>query len=255
MRKKIAVLIVILILSLCWFNHYNSDLKRIIASLEKNGEIGDGQLKYRAYLFGVLPVAEAIFEVKNLEMLQGREVEHLRVRAKSTKLFSKFFDSEAIFDSYVDLESYNPVIFRQEISIPNRQVNKKEVMFDQVNNTMIILGEEDRRKIMPDTQDPLSLTYRLRKMDLNQVNEMQMYLNTNQKNYLFSGKVTKKNISFGNRTYDLVILKAEVKRADKDPRHKSEVITFYLSSKDNIPILTRVFSQGMLIKLKLIEIN
>jgi ribosomal protein L21 len=83
-----------------------------------------------------------------------------------------------------------------------------------------------------------------------------MNINTNQKNYSLKGTVVPKEISSAGRRYKVYLLKAEIKRRDKNnPYHRSKITMVVLRKDRNIPILIKVFASGALINAKLIEVK
>jgi hypothetical protein len=129
----------------------------------------------------------------------------------------------------------------------------KEVYYDQKNGIMTL--NNIRHQIPPHTQDPLSLLFNTMRMDFDKVEEIEMNINTNQKNYILKGIATQEDIIINKKTYRIVLAKAEIKRRDKNPYHKSNISMVLLNEKENIPILIKVFASGILINAKLIDIR
>ncbi len=69
------------------------------------------------------------------------------------------------------------------------------------------------------------------------------------------GKTNQQDITINKKTYRIVLVKAEIKRRDKNPYHKSNISMVLLREKENIPILIKVFASGILINAKLIDIR
>lgn len=252
MRKLLFPFIVI-ILVLVFVAYNNSNPKSIISGLAKKGDIQSGELRYRIYLLGIFPVGEAIFGIEKIEEYQGQRVYHLNATAQSLKIFSKFFSGYAILDSYVDIKQLIPMIFRQKIVISGKQSIDREVIYDQKNGIMSIAGV--KRQILPNTQDPLSAIFNIGHLDFGKVKEIEMNINTNQKNYVLKGTTEQKDISVHKKTYKIILAKAEIKRRDKNPYHKSSITMVLLKEKGNIPILIKVFASGVLINARLIDIK
>jgi hypothetical protein len=250
MRKIITgFLAVILFFTLMGW--YNSSPRVIISRLAHKGQIRCGQLRYKIYLFGFLPVGESVFSSEKIEEYNGQKVYHLSATSNPLKIYAKFFKGYATLDSYVDIGTLNPVLFRQKLFSPGKESADKEVIYNQREATMSLRGVT--RQILPNTQDPLSLIFNIRRMDFSQDRALEMNINTNQKNYGLEGWAEPREISVNNKKYKLVFLTAEIKRRDKNPYHRSKVKIVLLKEETNIPISIRVFASGILINARLIE--
>lgn len=254
MKRVVLLFTFIGLIILLLFFANSGDPRSILIGLAKKGALHPGELRYRIYLLGVLPVGEAVLKKEKTEEYEGRRIYHLSAEAKSLGFFSKLFSGAAVIDSYVDPQKLNPVLFKQKITVAGRQDINKEVIYDQENNTLLLNGV--RRQIMPDTQDPLSAVLNLKQTDFNRLKEFEMNINTNQKNYILEGAVAKEStLSINQKDYKTVLVKACIQRRDKNPYHKSNITMVFLKEKENIPILIKVFASGFLINAKLVNIE
>lgn len=254
--KKNFLVFFIFILALVLVSGYNNNPKIIISRISsmpayKNG-IRCNNLKYRVYLLGIMPIGDAAL-IEKTEEYKGQKVYHLSASAESLKIISKIFSSSAALDSYVDAKKFNPVIFRQKLRVSGKKDTNKEVIYNQQEGVMLIAGV--RRQIFPDTQDPLSAVFNLRRMDFSEKKGFEMNLNANQKNYILKGTASPKDIAINKAVYKTVFLKAEISRHDKNPYHKSKVDMVLMDEKQNIPVLIKVFAGGILINAKLTRIE
>ncbi len=252
MKRLLFILLVIILFSVSVANN-NSNPKNIIMGLTKRGAMQPGDLRYKVYLLGVLPIGEAIFGIERIEEYNGEKVYHLHAVAQSSKAFSKFFSGSALLDSYVNTGQLNPIVFKQKVIISGKKDIDREVTYNQKTGVMSIVGV--KRQILPNTQDPLSAILNIKRMDFNKVKEWEMNINTNQKNYILKGIATQQGIIVNKKTYRIVLAKAQIKRRDKNPYHKSNISMVLLEEKENIPILIKVFASGILINAKLIDIK
>lgn len=252
--KKIFLIIVILIFFCAFFLIRNSDPKVIISKLIRQGDIPEGTvLRYRINVFGLLPAGEAILSIGKIEDFEGKKVYHLTAEAKSLRLYSGFINASAILDSFVDVASLNTMLFKQRLSLKGKEDVYKEVYYNQKEGIMTI--GDVKREILPNTQDPLSAVLNLINYDFEKINKLQMNINTNQKNYMLSGDVKNEEISLNKNKYTLVFAKAEIKRRDKNPYHKSNVTIVMLKEKGNLPVLIKVSASGVMINAHLIEVR
>lgn len=251
--KKFFIFLILIILFLVFVAQYNSNPKIIISELFNKGDIKSGELRYKIYLLGVLPIGDAFLGDEKIEEYKGQKVYHLSATAQSSRIFSRLFSGSAILDSYVDMQQFNPMSFRQRLQVSGKKDIDREIIYDQKQSIMSIGGT--RRQIFPDTQDPLSVVFNLRRMDFDKNKEFEMNINTNQKNYILKGTAEQKELSINKKIYKIVLTKAEIKRRDKNPYHQSTIAMVLLKEKGNIPILIKVFAGGILINAKLVDIE
>jgi hypothetical protein len=112
-----------------------------------------------------------------------------------------------------------------------------------------------RRQILPNTQDPLSALYNLRRIDFNKTGEFKINLNTNQKNYLMAGEVKIRGVMVDREILKLIIAEAEIKRSDGNPHHKSRISIAMLEERQNTPVFIKIFASGAIISAKLVDIE
>lgn len=248
-RTLFIIFIIVFILILVWQNNNNPGI--IIARYMQKKNAGSGELKYRLNFMGIIPVGEAVFAAEKTEDYKGAKVYHLSASARSLKHYSGLFNGYAIIDSYVDARSFNPLLFKQKLKAPGKENPEKEIFYDQVKGIMTLGGIE--RQILPNTQDPLSAVFNLKHMDLSKIKNIEMNINTNQKNYILSGTVKERTITVKKQLCKIAVIETVIRRRDKDPYHKSNVTFVLLEGKENIPVLIRVFSSGALVTAKLID--
>lgn len=241
----------IIILFLVFVSLHNASPSTIIGRLVKNEGIQTRQLRYKIYLFRVFPVGEAVFRNDGVEEHKGEKVYHLSATATSLRFLSVFFNGYAAMDSYIDMQQFNPVLFSQKIVVTDRKYDYKEVSYDQKNHIMSIQGI--RRQIFPNTQDPLSALFNVRRMDFEKTNDFEMDINTNQKNYILKAIAQSKDISVYKKMHKTAFLKADISRRDKNPYRKSKISMVLLEEGGNIPILIDVFTRGLFINARLID--
>lgn len=250
--KKILIAIITLAIACVAIACINSSAGRALNALVRKGNINVSHLRFKVYLFGLLPVGELKLENKGIEEYDAQRVYHLGAEAKTLDYLSPVFKASAMMDSYVAEQGLYPLAFRERMFISGRANAEKEIIYDQKNNYMSIGGI--KRQIPPATQDYLSAIFNLQRADFSQSDEISLTINTNQKNYSFSGRVYPKVFYSNRKGYKVFLINAEVKRKDKNPYHKS-VLSFALleTESGNIPILIKVFAQGAFINIKLVD--
>lgn len=251
MKKALLIFFIIVILFSVFVYYNNSNLKTIISALRNKGDIQSDNLRYRVYLWGILPLGEAVLSNQGIEEYRDEKIYHLSATAQSLPIFSGIFKGYAKLDSYIDINQLNPILFKQKITVMGREEINREIIYDQTNGIMTI--DDTKRQILPDTQDPLSAIFNIRRIDFNKIKDIEMSINTNQKNYLLKSTIGQKDLSINKEIYKLVLARAEIKRRDGNPYHKSDIEMVLLSEKENIPILIKVFASGLSITAKLIN--
>ena len=253
--KKAFLVLAICILAVVFILYRNSDPAFVISQLSKKGQIKMGELKYKIYLFGIMPVGEASFKEVEITDYQGKKVYHLAAEAHSLKFLEKLISGVAVLDSYIDPAQSSPLFLKQRIAISGKLEIVHEISYDQKRNVMTVNGV--KRQILANTQDPLSLMFNLRKANLEIMQKFEFNINTNQKNYIFQGSSQPKDLIVNKQDYKCAFLKANIKRRDKDnPYHQSNVdIVMLKADSENIPVLIKVFASGFLINIRLVEVK
>ncbi|MFA4842484.1 MAG: DUF3108 domain-containing protein [Candidatus Omnitrophota bacterium] len=253
MARKLLLVFVVPVILIAAAIYLNTDPKSVASRLAKTGFSRTDRLTYRMYLFGFIPACEAIFDSPKEEALNGKAVLHLNATVRPLRSLSRLFNGYAILDSYIDAETGDPVIFRQKTVMQGKVVADKEVRYDQKGNFMT-KGDE-KRQILPHTQDPLSLVYNLRKMKFAESGKFDMNINTNQKNYIFEATLTHKGIVIAKAPARLALIKSTIRRRDKNRYHRSQVDLVCLKDKENLPILIKVSASGFYLVAKLVNTN
>jgi len=254
--KKILLTFLLLILIFIAVSLYINRPEAIIANLIKDKNIAEKKLTYIASIFGVLPVARAEFSttfIEDYNGTKGNEVYRLSAQAKNLNIYSKFFQGEAVLDSYVDALTFNPFLFVQKVSMSGKKEAVKEVSYNQLEQIMTLNGE--RRQIPAGTQDPLSAVFNIRRMDFSKVKDFEMNINTNQKNYLLKGVVQLKTLRVGGQKIEVAIVDATIARREKSPYHKSSIRMVLWRDKGNLPVYIKVFASGFLLTNRLVSIK
>lgn len=253
MKKAVLLLLVIagiLTLVAC----RTADPQGALAALSKRGVPlrPGGELHYRLYLFGILPVAEAQLKKPALMEHSGRPVIRLSAAAKALPAYAGLVKASGEFTSLIDPSTHAPLIFTQTVVTSKGRMDK-DVTYDQRQGTMSIAGVE--RQILPNTHDPLSLFFNLARTRLDGRHELEYNINTNQKNYIFAGRVRPRPVNIGGASQPGFVLSADIRRRDKNPYHKSNVRIFFLAGEENIPVIIRVFASGGLVYARLVDIK
>ena len=249
-KKITGVIVLLIILTGIVTYNVNTNIRRAVKAAESCAGINPSVLTYKVFIFGIIPAGTATIKEAE-EPFMGKPSYHVRAEFASADFLNFIFSAKACLDSYLDKKSFNPVVFRQKTSLKGKPDAYKEVIYDQDKLTMTI--DNEVRAILPNTQDPLSAIFNIRRMDFDVVQEYDLNLNTNQKNYMIKGTASK-IMPAGKNAGAVISLSAEIKRRDKNnPYHKSK-LTMYLYRVGNTyyPVLIKVFASGFVITARLI---
>ena len=254
MKKILFGSFLIIFLFLVFFSGYNNNPRIIISRLINTRDIQElTELRYIVYFLGIIPVGEAVFHPARINEFMGKDAYHLRATAETSRFFSRFFSAGTSLDSFVDVHQLNPLLYRLKLTVSGRKDINEEIIYNQKDGFMSVSGV--KRLILPNTQDPLSSMFNIMRMDFEKIKEFQMNINAHKKNYILKGMVQNKDLSINNKLHKTYILKGKVFRQDNNPYHQSSFTIVLLKQNCNIPLLIKVFSGGVLIQVKLVDIR
>ncbi|MFA5145043.1 MAG: DUF3108 domain-containing protein [Candidatus Omnitrophota bacterium] len=250
--RKILLILLLVVITVIFIVRHNNDPKNIISNVILKNKPGARDLAYKVNFLGFLPLGEAAFNREVIEGYRGEKVYHLKVTARTLDFFSALFKGNVILDSYVDINTLNPLLFKQKVVSPGKERADKEVYYDQQKNTVTVDGIS--RISLANTQDPLSAMLNIRRMDFKKTKEFKMNINTNHKNYILKAVAEIKTVVVGGRAFELVFLKGDIRRRDKDnPYHQTKISMVLLKGKENVPILINIFASGIFINVRLVN--
>lgn len=208
-------------------------------------------MMYGISFFGVLPVGKAELVNNGIIDYKGQQVYYLSGQADTAGIISSVFQAHAEAHSYIDKDKLYPVLFKQTLILPDKPKDEKEISYDQDNLMMEIKGV--RRLILANTQDPLSIMFYLSRQRFETGKEFDININTNQRNYRFFLKVLRKEeVTIKGKSTGIWVVKGDIRRRDKSPRHTSMMTLWLLDNPAKTPLLTKVSSSGIFITARLV---
>jgi len=255
-KKKRLIFLCILILLIIHFLYKSvqNSPKEVLKNLLKNEKLEGKNLKFVAKYFGLIPLGEVILKDRGTTDYQGRNVYLLSGEAETHDFFSFFFKAKAKIESFIDKENLHSLLFFQHLETSNKPDEDKKIIYDQKNHIMEFEGV--KRVISPDTQDPLSAIFYMRRQDFEVGKVFDINLNTNQKNYRLLAKIIKRDeFKIDEKKIGIWILKADVRRRDKSPRHSSSFAIWFIDNPSKTPILIKAMTNIGSITARLIKIN
>lgn len=258
MKKIIHYFFVVLILALTLFIYRDFNRNNpvyIIKSLRLQDRLLSEHMKaeFRVF-FAFFPFGSAQIKNEGIEDYRNTKVYHLSAQAQTEGLISRFYSPRFRVDTYVDKEKMHSLKFEQFLDIPDKPVEKKEIIYDQRNNIMELRGE--RRHILPDTQDPLSAIFYIQRQGFSLGKEFDININTNQKNYRLNAKVVKKEeYNIGGKKIGVWVVQADISRRDKNPLHSSAMSLYFLDNPSKTLILIKSVTSIGLVRARLVKIE
>ena len=237
--KIIIISLVVLIVLGFLKSFYDNNPKTILKNISFEDK-EPSKFKFKIYYLGFIPLGEVTFENKGLEQISGESVYHLEALAKPNSILNFFYKVNASAISYAKKDKFLPLKFLHRLEVRDELKEEKVVKYDHKNKIMVFEGE--KRKILDNTYDPLSLLFFLiKKADLGIGKRIDLNINTNQKNYQFIADVIeKKEYVIGIDTFSLWRLDGETKRRGKNIRNSASFSIYLLNSSQKIPLAIRV---------------
>lgn len=252
MKKTALFLFILLIIGGAAAVSLNTSVSRPLARLPAAQGNDFRRLTYRLYLFGLIPVGEASLDNAGIDDFNGRPVIHIVGSGVTAPYLSGLIKGSFSADSYIDSETLYPCLFTQTLKVTGKPDNTRQIAYDQKAGMMTVDGTE--RDVGPGVRDPLSAFYYLTRMDLDEASgTIGMDVNSNQKTYSLGGTVSKALLKVGNAPFDVVTVKADVRRKDKNPYHTSRLTCVLSKRHANAPVLIKVFAGGVLVTAQLTD--
>jgi hypothetical protein len=257
MIKKIVSLLLLFVLIVFIFMQLNkNNPEAIIKSLKLHNALflNANSMKFDINYLDILPLGKTELREWGDTIYKDRLVYHLTAKAKVSKVVSFFFNVSAELSSYIDKEKLYSLRFTQSLIIPDKPKDEKEVVYDQEKNIMELRGV--KRQILPNTQDFLSAFFFIRQQPFELGKEFDLNINTNQKNYRFYAKVVdRKEYNIKGQKIGVWVLKADIRRRDKSPRHSSSAKMWFLDNQTKTPILIKAATNIGSITTRLVSVE
>lgn len=239
-----AMLILILSIKEKILDNPENILKRF--SKEEWAVFSEGkELIFLAKYMNIIPLGKAKIRVDGSTRYMGRDVYKLVAEAQTSGLASIFYKAKARIESYMDKNKLYSLRYIENLILPEKDVETKEIIYDQEN--LIMTRGETRVKILPNTQDPLSAFFYLRAQDLDLNKSFNINTITKEDNYRLGVEVVKK-------IEGVWLLKSTLERQNKT--RSGGVFYIYLSDDQRrLPLLVKAWTKAGLVTIRLIEIK
>lgn len=178
-------------------------------------EVGE-QLVYDVY-FSMMKVGDATMTIKEITRINGRRAYHIVMTNKTTATYSKIFNVDDMFETFLDVEKLVPLKYVKKL-VEGDYSTHKVTMFDREKLVADYESLKKSRKtsfsIRPDTQDALSIFYVLRKKKIEIGEKLVFNLVSDGKTYqleMTPYRRVRKSI-YGGSTYDTIQLIPKAKK-------------------------------------------
>jgi hypothetical protein len=211
------------------------------------------RLNYLVDYSGLLVFGRIKIENQGIEKYRGKNAYHLRGLMNTSVFVSYFSKISSEADSYIDQASLCPFEFSYALIKPGKPVEENKIFYNQKEH--ILESKEGLRQILPETQDFLSTFYYLQHQAFWPAKEFDLNMNTNQKNYrLYLRTAAQKRYSFKDQNLLVWVLKGDIRRQDKSPRHSMKLEVWILDTKPlKIPILIKAMTNIGPVRMHLVE--
>ncbi len=232
--------------------------KNIIKALDKRNISEIRGLTYKLNFISIIPFGVATVENKGLLNFRGRNLRYFRGSAKALKFFSILgLNAECELESYVDPINFNAYFFQEKTKTFLKPPEHKKIIYNQEAHMME--GPEGTYPILPNTKDLLSICFYFKNQKFELGKEFEIYLNTNQKNYILNIKVSdKNNFNVDDKNFTVWVLESSFERYDKSAshsQHEAFLKIWILEDYENIPIRFEVETCYPLFVAYLIDVN
>ena len=218
----------------------------LLAVLGARAAAGDGQVEPAAVPFGpgesctfsigygVIQAGEAVLTVEEVFEYYGSSVYHLRTRARSNRFFSAIFKVRDQADSYMDVHRLHSRYFNKHLR-EGQFRRDVEIHFDHENRKAYFPSGKEN-DIPYGVQDVLSAFFRVRAMELNDGDEIQ--LPTHGDNEMYELKV----IVHGREELETVLgkrrcIKLQPLMEDEGLfKHKGDLFVWLTDDERRVPV-------------------
>jgi len=214
---------------------------------------GEG-LNFSVKYMWIIPMGDADIELKELMNYQGHKVYHLVAKVETSKFISKFFNASARVESYMDTQKLHSLRYKEETYIPDHEPEIKDITYDQKNLVMELRGV--KRKILPDTQDPISALFYIRTQEFESGKAFTINIITKEENYELRAEVLKRDVvSTSSGEVGLWVVDSSVRRWDRSSHHGATFTIWFTDDERKLPILIKIKTKVGPVSARLVDVR
>jgi hypothetical protein len=239
--KWVLVVVAVVVLGLVLRGLYANSIGNVVNKLNL-AQKDSGALCFSVSYGGFIPLGDAIITNEGIKRYNNRQVYHMHAQAKPAQIVDLFSKIEATADSYVDKDKLHTLMFSHKLEVLGKKKEDKVITYDQ--RKLFMEKDGEKRTILPDTQDPLSLILYLNNVDIEEGKEFDLNINTNQLNYqVLANAENKLKIKKGDKEIEVFVLKGTVKRRDGSFRNSLDFTIWLMDKPKRAPLLIKVFTK------------
>ena len=198
--------------------------------------------------WGFIPAGVAVLKVLPIEKMDGVEVHHFMMTAKSLPFVDLFYKIREKIDAYTNLEVTHSILYKKK-QIEGKVDRDVSVTFDLEAMIAQYHNKNEKREpisIFPGTFDPLSAYYYLRSLDFETNKNIERHITDGKKCVLGVVRVVKREeIMVQGTRYDTFLLEPDLKHiGGVFEKSKKAKLQLWITS-DNRHMLVKVKSKVM----------
>ncbi len=220
-------------------NRIETIIRETIASLENKRQWDDFALSFRINYLSVIPIGEASLCLEGISHYQGNPVYRFRLQAEDSVPFSWLKPAKAEMTSYADTAQALPRRLLTRIEMDGGVKSENELIYNQGEGYMV--SGNEKYVILPETYEPLSLTFYLMRQDFSPHKTFDLNLNSNQANYRVKVEVkSEQRYRIQERDYRVWELDLSARRRRGGKRHSLDAKIYFLETPEmKVPLLAR----------------
>lgn len=204
------------------------------------------ELVFLVKYMGIIPIGKARMKVDSSTKYNRRNVYKLFAEAETSGFVSIFYKAKAGIESYMDKNKLHSLRYTENIILPDKGAETKEIIYDQDN--LIMTRKDFKRKILPNTQDPLSAIFYLRTQDFNVGQSFIINIISKEDIYDLKADILKKDGG-------IWMMKIAVGRQNKSSYHGGNFSVWISDDTMRLPLLVKGWTQVGLVTMRLINIK
>lgn len=198
------------------------------------------KLTYQIRWMGI-PVGIAVFNVKELAQINGRDCYHIMVSVTSNAFLSKIYRVDDEFHSYIDKENLYSLRFSKKQS-EGRYRSNEQVDYDQQAHKGVhksFLNNSTKEVVIAEnSQDDLSAIYYFRMQDIEVGKPFVMNVNADEKNWILEIDVLQRGTMSLSVIGSLEAIEVEpcAKTTEGKPLNKGKMWIWFGADENRIPL-------------------
>lgn len=191
------------------------------------------KLVYDVY-WKFVKVGYSTLEIRDIVDFNGRKAYHIYSEAKSSSFFDIFFKVRDTNESWINVEPFHSLVFKQHIS-EGKYKRERKTYYDQ-NRHIAINNKDEVFEIPKNVLDVLAALYWVRLQKIKPGDNPTINVNSGKKNYTMSVKIREREkIKVNGRKYDTIVVEPDLQDAGIF-MNKGRILIWMTDDKNHIPV-------------------